>query len=146
MTEAVEVAIELALLQRAQAFATAQGLTISLPNVEFSPPSPPLANSKWLRATLLPADTVALGVSWSATNQHQGLLQLDVMFGTNGGEIKPSRIASQIVSYFARGTEMVSNGFKVVVVQTPKLGPLLSKDVWTTLPVRIPYMTFAAPA
>lgn len=145
MTEAVEVAIELALLARAQAFATAKSLPIALPNIAFTPPVVSVT-AKYLRATILPADTTALGVSYSATNRHYGLFQIDVFFGVGGGEIAPRRIAADIISYFIRGTDMISNGFKITVPQAPRLGPHTVDGVWTFLPVRIPYEIFAIPA
>lgn len=145
MTEAVEVAIELALLGRAQAFAASKSLTIALPNITFTPPVVG-ANAKYLRASLLPADTEALGVAFSATNQHQGYLQMDVFYGKGGGEIAPGRIAADIISYFARGTRITSNGFNIDILKTPRRGPQMIQDVWTMLPVRIPYNCFALPA
>lgn len=145
MTEAVEVAIELALMARAQAFATSQNLTISLPNIAFTPPVVS-KSAKYLRATLLPADSFALGIAYSATNQHHGLMQIDVFFGVDGGEIAPRRIAAAIVSYFTRGTRLTSNGFNIDINQTPRMGPLTSDGAWTFIPVRIPYQTFAIPA
>src|ERR1043166_2958103 len=145
MTDAVEVAIELALMDRAKAFATAQGLSIALPNIEFTPPEI-TPNAKYLRASLLPADTAVLGVAFSATNQHLGLMQLDVFYGKGGGEIAARRIAAAIISYFIRGTRMTSNGFNVEVLQTPRIGPSTEQNSWLMLPVRIPYKCFAIPA
>ncbi len=147
MSEAVEVAIELALLGRAQNFAEAQtpSLSISLPNIAFTPPTIS-TTAKYLRATILPADTTALGVTYNATNQHYGLFQMDVFYGVGGGEIAPRRIAAAIISYFKRGTRISSNGFNIDVVQTPKLGPQITAGAWTFLPVRIPYNSFASPA
>lgn len=147
MTDAVEVAIESALLARAQAFAAAQSpvLTIALPNVTFTPPavSP---TAKYLRATFLPADSFELGITYSATNQHYGLFQLDVFYGTGGGEIAPARIAALIIAYFTRGTVMSSSGFKATVFKTPYRGAQVTDGAWTFIPVRIPYQTFAPPA
>lgn len=147
MTEAVEVAIELALLARAQAFAASQSpeLEIALPNIAFTPPAVSV-NAKYLRATILPADTTALGVTYSSTNQHYGLLQIDVFYGIGGGEIAPRRIAADIISHFMRGTRMSSNGFDIDVNQTPRIGPQIRDGAWTFLPVRIPYQAFAIPA
>jgi hypothetical protein len=146
MTEAVEVAIELALLDRAQAFALEQNLPIALPNIKFTPPVVS-QTAKYLRATILPADTITLPVG-SGSDQHYGLFQMDVFFGAGGGEIAPKRIAAAIVSYFIRGTKMISNGFTVSVLQTPRIGPQINAPdgVWTSLPVRIPYQIFAIPA
>lgn len=145
MTDVVEVAIELALLDRAQAFALDQGLTIALPNISFTPPIVG-ASAKYLRATILPADTIDLAISYSSTSQHYGLFQMDVFSGSGSGELAPRRIAAAIVNYFKRGTDMFSNGFKVNVPMTPRIGPQTMDGTWAMLPVRIPYQTFAIPA
>lgn len=145
MTDAVEVVIEKALLARAQAFATAQSLSIALPNIDFSPPEVGM-NSKYLRATLLPADNATLGVGSDDTDQHIGLLQLDVFYGRGGGEIAPRRIAAAAITYFKRGTRITSDGFNIDVLQTPRLGPAIKTDNWIYLPLRIPYTCFANPA
>lgn len=143
MTEAVEVAIELALLARAQAFAAANSLSIALPNAAFQPPTVS-KTAKYLRATFLPADTNTLAIG-TGSDQHYGIFQIDVFFGTGGGEIAPSRIASSIISYFERNTVMTHDGFDVRVLKTPYRGPQMTKDAWTNIPVRIPYQIFAPP-
>ena len=145
MTEAVETAIDIALLNRAQAFAAVNSLSIALPNADFTPPAIG-KTAKYLRATILPADTATLGVSNTSTNQHYGFLQLDVIYGKGGGGREAKRIASSIISYFIRGTRMTSNGFIIDVLQTPRIGPLVTQDAWVSLPVRIPYTCFATPA
>ena len=143
MTEAVEVAIELALLARAQAFAVANSLTIALPDVSFSPPSVS-KTAKYLRASFLPAETNTLAIS-VGSDRHYGLLQIDVMHGIGGGEIAPGRIAADIISYFKKETSMSSNGFTVKVFRTPYRGTQLKDGSWTFIPVRVPYETFAIP-
>lgn len=145
MTELVEVAIEKALLDRAQSFATTNSITISLPNIAFTPPAVGQA-AKYLKASVLPADNATIGVSNSSSNQYLGLLQIDVFYGKGGGERAPKRIAADIVEYFARGTRMVVDGFKIEVLQTPRLAPLIHGENWVQLPVRIPYNCFAIPA
>src|SRR6185369_12351696 len=103
MAEPVEVAIESALLTRAQAFATAQSLTIALPNVAFTAPvATPTAH--YLEAHFLPAPTNGLGLSTDSTNQLYGIFQISVYCGLGGGELAPGRIASAALSYFKFGT------------------------------------------
>jgi hypothetical protein len=121
MAEAVEVAIESALLTRAQALATAQGLTISMPNIAFTPPEVAQA-SKWLRATFLPNDTATIGVSYSSSNQHFGILQIDVFYGLGSGELAPGRVAAAVIEYFKRGTVVTKDGFSAQVTKAPTRG------------------------
>lgn len=146
MADAVETAIQLALVLRAQQFAAAQSpaLTIALPNVVFTPPVAS-ATAKWLRATFLPADTFSPGVSYASKNEHRGLLQVDVFYGFGGGEAAPRRIAGGLIAYFKRGTKVTKDGFTAEVISAPYCAPMV-KDIegpWMMIPVRIPYFCVA---
>lgn len=141
MPEPVEVAIESALLTRAQAFATAQGLAISLPNVAFTPPTAG-ANVKWLRATFLPAPTATLPVG-SGSDRYYGILQLDVFYGQGAGELAPARLASAAIAYFKRGTTMTKDGFTTRVYRRPSRGPMIKDDPWMMIPVTVNFECFA---
>lgn len=147
MTDAVEVEIGKALLARVAAFAAAQSpaLSVSYPNIDFAVPTP-TKTAQWLRASLLPADTVALGIPFGADNQHQGLLQVDVFQGQGIGELAPARVAASVIAYFARGTRLTSGGFVVQVLKSPYRSSLIKDDPWVFIPVRIPYNAFANPA
>jgi hypothetical protein len=117
-------------------------LTISLPNVAFTPPTSG-PTSKWLRASFLPAPTNGLGLSTNSTNQLYGLFQMDVFYGLGAGELAPSRIASAILSYFKFETTVTKDGFSATVWKQPYRGPALKDDPWLQIPVTIPYVCFA---
>lgn len=145
MPDAVEVAIEAALLAHASAFANNNSLTISLPNIAFTVPTVS-ATAKYLRATFLPAPTASIALSFTtdkATNQHVGIMQVDVFYGQGGGEIAPARIAANIIDWFKPGTSLSSDGFTVNVIRSPYRGPIIKSDPWMMLPVTIPYIAFA---
>ncbi len=139
--EPVEVAINAALIARAQAFATAQGIAISLPNIAFTPPTAG-QNVKWLRATFLPAPTATLPVG-GGSDRYYGILQLDVFHGHGAGEYAPGRIASAVIEYFDRGTAMTKDGFTVRVSRRPSRGPMIVADGWAQIPITINYEGFA---
>lgn len=141
MPEPVEVAINAALIARAQAFATAQGMAISLPNIAFTPPTAS-ATAKWLRATFLPAPTATLPVG-SGSDRFYGLLQLDVFYGQGAGELAPARLASAAIAYFAKGTESTKDGFTTRVYRRPSRGPMIKDDPWMMIPVTINFECFA---
>lgn len=142
MSELVEVSIEVALLARAKEFAVAQGLTISQPNVAFTPPTAS-TSAKWLRATFLPAPSFGRTINHDGFNQHYGLMQIDVFYGQGAGEIAPGRIAATIIQYFTRGTILRPDGFTVRIEDTPRRGPIIKDDPWMMIPVSIPYRCFA---
>lgn len=129
------------MLTRAQAFATSQAIAISLPNIAFTPPTAG-QNAKWLRATFLPAPTASLPVG-SGSDQYYGILQVDVFYGQGAGEYAPGRIASAVIDYFKRGTEVSKDGFTARVYRRPSRGPMIKDDPWVMLPVTIPYQCFA---
>jgi hypothetical protein len=145
MADPVEVAIESALLNRAVAFAASQSpaINIALPNVaDFTPPvATPTA--KYLRATFLPAPTAGLGISGNSTNQLYGLLQIDVFWGLNAGELAPGRLASQIIAYFKFETTVSKDGFTAKVWKQPYRSPMMIKDAWMQIAVSVPYVSFA---
>lgn len=141
MPEPVEVAIESALLARATAFATAQALAISLPNIAFTPPTAS-GTAKWLRATFLPAPTTTLPVG-SGSDRYYGIMQIDVFYGQGAGELAPGRIASAVIAYFGKGTEVTKDGFTTRVYRRPSRGPMIKDDPWIMIPVTIPFECFA---
>ena len=138
MSDAAEVAIESALLAHATAFANNHDYDIALPNMAFTPPTLS-ASAKWLRASFLPAPTATIGVNFAAYNQHNGIFQIDVFYGQGSGELAPGRIATGIIEWFKRGTELDV----VTIIRAPYRGPLLKSDPWMMLPVSIPYLAFA---
>lgn len=144
MPEPIEVAIESALLTKAQAFAAAQSpaLAISLPNIAFTPPTAS-ATAKWLRATFLPAPTATLPVG-SGSDRYYGILQIDVFYGQGAGELAPGRVVSAVIDYFKRGTEVAKDGFKARVYRRPSRGPMIKDDPWMMIPVTINFECFAA--
>ena len=141
MPEPVDVAINAALIARAQAFATAQGIAISLPNIAFTPPVAG-PSVKWLRATFLPAPTSTLPVG-SGSDRFYGILQIDVFHGAGAGEYAPGRIASAVIEYFDRGTAMTKDGFTVRVYRRPSRGPMIKDDPWMMIPITINFECFA---
>lgn len=143
MAEPVEVAVNMALIARAQAFATAQGIAISLPNIAFTPPVA-TPTTKWLRATLHPVRTVTLPVG-SGADRYSGILQIDVFWGATAGEylINAERLASGVINYFDRGTAMTKDGFTVRVYRRPSRGPMIKDDPWMMIPVTINFECFA---
>lgn len=142
MADAVEVAIEAALLAHLVTFGTAESLSIAQPNVAFTPPTPTPA-TKYLRATFLPADSFGIGVGFDSSNQHYGLLQVDVFIGVGGGEIVPARIAADLIAHFARGTDLTRDGFTIKITGKPRRGSMMIDGSWAFVPVRIPYLCLA---
>lgn len=144
MADPVEVAIEVALLKRVTDWAAVQSpaIAISVPNIEFNPPAAS-KTTKWLKASFLPAPSVGLAIGFNSTNQHYGILQIDACYGIGAGPAVIGRLAAQIIALFDRGTKMTQDDFRVSIWKKPFRGPLLRDEVWSIIPVSIPYVAFA---
>lgn len=148
MPDPVEVAIESALINRLVALTFSPVIPVALPNVTLTPAPIAGPGVKWLRATFLPADSFAIGISFDAHNQHYGIFQVDVFYGQGSGELAPGRIAASIIAWFKRGTKLTKDGFIIecgVGNDVPKRGRLVEDDPWVMIPVSIPYRCFARP-
>lgn len=115
---------------------------ISFPNVEFTEPEVS-KNSKWLRLTMLPAETASFGLGHNNSNQHFGLVQISVFMGLGISEYAMLVFADDIVSAFKRGTVIDTEDFRIKINTTPFRLPMLLDTNWAMLPVRIPYLCFA---
>jgi len=143
MAEAVEVAIEMALLDVLTDWAALQSpvITIAQPNIAFTPPSP-LKTAKWLRATHLPVPTGTIAVG-TGSNEHQGILQVDAVMAQGVGDPTVLRLAADIIALFKRGTTATKDGFTARIWKAPYRGPLIKDDPWVFVPVSIRYIAFA---
>lgn len=140
---AVETAILTAMLGRLQSLTLSPVLPISWPGLSFNPPTPG-PTVRWLRGTLLPAETFPLAVSFAGANRHAGLFQVDVFGGIGGGETALARIAALIIGHFKRGTSLSEDGFTIEITDPPSRLPLLVDGPWLMVPVRVRYLAFAA--
>jgi hypothetical protein len=141
MPDAVEVAIEAALLARAQAFATAQSVTIALPRIDFTPPAPG-PTVKWLRASFFPTPTETLSIG-SGTNMHSGLFQIDCFCGVGGGLVS-ARLRDAAIAYFKRDTTMTRDGFTTQIRRAPWPIPGDRDDGWWRDSMRLAFICFAS--
>ena len=124
----IEAQIVEALLRRAEGFASDQGLQIAFPNVEFTPPSPG-QGVYWLKVSLLPVPSVEVGISFNSHVSHS--------------EVGMSRIASDAVNYFRRGTVMQSGGVNVNVYRQPYRSQAIKDEPWMMMAISIPYQCYA---
>lgn len=122
-------------------------LEIAMPGRAFTP-----TEEAYLRADWIPNRTRALSLGVDDPNQHQGLLQITVLWPLDRGIIAPADIASEIAEYFERGTTLTSGDITVRFEQAPTVGPALKlPDTSVTrlqasdriqIPVTIPWIAF----
>jgi len=143
MPDLVEVALKSALLNRLGALVLAPPLPVAMPNVAFTTPTPGGTVKGWLRATILPEDTLAIGIPFNSYNQYWGIFRVDVFYTLNAGELAPGRVAAQVIQWFKRGTQVTKDGFVVTIYDPPYALAMTESNPWVMLPVIIPYKCFA---
>lgn len=143
MPNPADVAIQKAMVDHLVAMCQSPEIPLSLPSVKFTMPAAG-QDVFWLRATFLPAPTLELGVDYTSTNQHWGILQVDVFYGEGGGDYPAGRIAADVIAWFHRGTRLTQDGFGVEVTKPPRRGRVVKDSPWIMVPVTIPYLAFAS--
>jgi hypothetical protein len=140
MTTGIETKVFRALTDRLDAYSTANSIAIARTGLNYTP----TAETKFLRATHLPAQTRALSLSFDGTNEFRGIFQVDVFWPEGKGIVAAKEQAASIIAYFARGTEMTHGGVTVKVTRPPYELPAIQEDGWLMVPVTIPYLAFIA--
>lgn len=136
----IESQIAEALLQRLSALVLNPVLPIAMPSVTF----PKAGDNKpdlYLRASLLRAPTQPIGISeW---DEHAGILQVDVVYNAQSGEIKPLQIAETVADWFGRFTPSMINGsVQVNIYERPSIASVVPDGNYFAIPVSIRYRTF----
>jgi hypothetical protein len=142
MPDVAEVAIQGALTDRLRALVLVPALTVAFPDTTFTPPSP-APGAKWLEANFLPADSVSIGISDDADNQHYGIFQVSVRGFQGDGDPSLRRVAAAVGAWFRRGTRMTRDGFVVTSYEVPRIAGGSKDDPWWLIPVSISYRCFA---
>ena len=148
MADAVEVAIESALLNRLNALVFAPVIPVAQPNVTLNPAPVAGPGVRYLEATFLPAKSFAMGIAYNAHNQYYGILQVSVRGPLNEGDLVPRRIAAAVAGtngWFKRGTQVTKDGFTATIYDVPDVPQGRIDDPWWMIPVSIPYRCFARP-
>lgn len=143
---AVESSILSALNARLAAIAFSPAITISYPNINFTPPTAG-QTAKYLRVTHLPGDTFPQSIGYEDTNAYIGIYQVDVFIGNGAGEPAATAIAEQIIAQFKRGTKLTKNDYTIEILDPPSRLPYVqdaATNAWWMLPVRIIYTCYAS--
>jgi hypothetical protein len=136
----IEAQIAEALLTRLAALTLTPVLKVAMPNVSF-PAAGTVKPDTYLQASLLRAATQGIGIN--AWDEHAGILQVDVLYKAQDGEIKPLQIADAVAVWFGRGTRLPNGSIQVDVYEQPSIGPALDNgDGYSKFPVSIRYRSF----
>lgn len=139
----VESTIPSLLLARVATLVLTPALTVSYPDIAFTPPVDGQGKAKpYLEVRHLPNTNVNLFIGNEATVQYQGLLQITVVYPAGQGIIKPSEIAGLVASHFAKGTVLRDAGVNVRIYQKPSVARSIQDTDRIRVPVTIPYQVF----
>jgi hypothetical protein len=126
-----------ALFDRLANLTLSPALQVAWPNKVFGPDKP----DTYLRASLLRAETQPIGIA--AWNEHVGILQVDVVYKKQDGEVKPLAIADSVAAWFGRGTRLTSGSVQVDVYEKPSIGSAIdNRDGYFFYPVSVRYRSF----
>jgi hypothetical protein len=136
-----EVAVISELYGRADKLALRLGYPITFPNdAIFQTPT----SGGWLRSTVLNARGESFGMGARDSNQHPGILQIDIFRPTGEGEVPARQVADQVIAEFKRGTKLKGDDVRIEVVDPPFTSQALQEPDWIRLAVSIPFTAFAA--
>ncbi len=120
-----------AMNERVSVFASSKGMPVAYENDLFTPPSGP-----YLRAFLLPSQTVAAAVGVNAYNTHRGHYQVDAVYPANEGWGPCAEMAEDVRQYFKRGTRLLTNA---LVIDGAYTGPGWREEGRYIIPVTVSY-------
>lgn len=140
MSLGTEAAIFDALMARMAAFSHSPAIEIAYPGLSFTPSD----GEPYLEVTHLPNNTAPLAVASDGVQQHQGLLQVSVMWPSDGvtGHMPALELADAVSTHFAKGTDLYSNGVKVRIPTRPSIASPLQEPDRVRLPITIEYIAF----
>jgi ABC-type tungstate transport system permease subunit len=129
----IEADIADALAVHAETVAATLGLSISMPNVPFTPPDVAMyLEVRHFRNT-------NLNPTWGEDRVLLGIYQISVIDPNQAGEIPATAIASQVIDAFHKNTLLYSGAACVMVYENPTLLTTVQLANKSAYPVSIPY-------
>lgn len=128
--KSIRQALEVAL----NTWATTNTTVIAWQNIQYNPTK----GTKYIRASLLPAETLnpTLGDSF---NRKEGILQLLLYFPDGTGVGASETLADSLLAYFARGESFTAGGIVVRMLESPSISAGFNDNGWFVTPVSIRY-------
>lgn len=129
----IETDVAEALGTKAIEIATDLGLSISMPNVPFTPPD----NAMYLEVRHF--RNTNLNPTWGKDRVLIGIYQISVIDPNQEGEIPATAIASQVIDALHKNTLLYSGDATVMVYENPTLLTTVQLANKSAYPVSIPY-------
>jgi len=116
-------------------FATDNSIPVAWENIDYQP----IAGTLFLRSTILPADTLPIGLGNTSSEDHLGLYQIDVISPIDKGKGQAFTKADLLATHFARG-ELTYNGV-IIRIKSVSRGSGSRDNAWFVVPVFINYQS-----
>ena len=95
----------------------------------------------YLRPFLLPAEPSQATVGVNGLDRVSGIYQIDIAEPKDGGSGALLRKVDQVISQFARGSTVSSNGV-TLTIQRSWPGPAIARDSFYIIPVSVSWYTY----
>lgn len=103
----------------------------------------PVVGTLYLRATHIPADSLAATIGSSGIDDNIGVYQIDVFAPADEGKYEAWIMADNIANQFKRDTDLLYNG-RTVRITRASIGNANVSGGWYQIPVVIVYQSYTA--
>lgn len=97
--------------------------------------------TEWVRATLLPNNTISVGISKDSPDLYRGFFQVDVFTQKEIGSQKALELLTFIANHFKKGLTLIFLSSKIEIEQTSVL-PSFEEDNYFRLSMRVAYFSY----
>ena len=122
-----------------EAFAESEGVRVSMPNVEFTPPG---RNDVYLKVFTLPVPQTVLTVC-GGISENEWILQVSIYTRIDTGEIRGLELADKLRAAYPVTHEFTGANHRFKVIRPPSPRPPILMDGWHSIPVRFRVNTFS---
>jgi hypothetical protein len=142
MPSGVEANIFKAMIDRLLLLTFTPAQAIAAPNIPF-PAAGQTKPKDYLEVTFLPNATTTRTVG-PGRQQHRGIMQVSVHYGSGTGIVIPLQRADQIVAHFPKDLILFESGVRVKIYRKPYAIPMPPANGSLMVPVTIQYESFNA--
>tara|TARA_R110000868_G_scaffold192553_2_gene437120 strand:+ start:592 stop:1023 length:432 start_codon:yes stop_codon:yes gene_type:complete len=134
--------ISAALSLKLSVYATANNIAVSYENSQYTP----VVGTKYLRETLMPADTSQAELGTTGMDHNEGNYQVDAFTPASSklGKSEAILLADGIATQFKRGAVLTYNGVNVRIKSVSR-GTGVIDGAWFMIPVFISFKSYTQP-
>jgi hypothetical protein len=135
----IETDIFAALMGRIASFIATPAMPVAYPNVPFTPP----ANQRYLRVQFVPNVANRALIDSDGPHQHQGLLQVSVMWSKGQGESGARGVAAAVADHFPCDLKLAAGSNVVRITKRPDARDVIVEEAAIQIPVMVSWEAWA---